>query len=93
MMVKIARLPKKANLAGAKDAKLWVSIGNSIAVKDCQATEECFPKKALRKGKPDENQGRKVMDLKLNMEGMINQGCQTTEKANPVKIGDAKSRI
>ena len=24
MMLKIARLPKKANLAGAKDAKLWV---------------------------------------------------------------------
>ena len=24
MMIKIARLPKKANLAGAKDAKLWV---------------------------------------------------------------------
>ena len=48
MMFKIARLPKKANLAGAKDAKLWVSIGNSIAVKDCQATEECFPiKKSL----------------------------------------------
>jgi len=47
MMFKIARLPKKANLAGAKDAKLWVSIGNSIAVKDCQATEECFPTRKI----------------------------------------------
>jgi len=48
MVFKIARLPKKANLAGAKGAKLWVSIGNSMAVKDRQATEECFPiKKSL----------------------------------------------
>ena len=33
------------------------------------------------------------MDLKLLMEVMINQDRQTTEMANPVKIGDAKSRI
>ncbi len=33
------------------------------------------------------------MDLKLLMEVMSNQDRQTTEKANPVKIGDAKSRI
>ena len=33
------------------------------------------------------------MGLKLLMEVMINQDRQTTEMANPVKIGDAKSRI
>jgi hypothetical protein len=33
------------------------------------------------------------MGLKLAMEVMINQDCQTTEKANLMKIRDAKSRI
>ena len=43
MLTKIARLQIKANLARAKDAKRWVLSGNSIAGKDRQAAEECFP--------------------------------------------------
>ena len=51
-----------------------------------------YVKKHSEKANLMKIRGAKSKGLKLSMNGMNNQGCQTTEKANLMKIRGAKSR-